>query len=295
MRLYCRFLIPILLAGTLTAHAEDTPRSAMHKGLKAYRANDYTNAIGFLEKTALEFKTIGNYNLGNAHYRNGDFKAAGQAYDEALRTTDLALQAKAYFNYGNTFLERATALTKPEQIGRAAELAFQAMNMYEKTILLDPEDLDAKKNHERAQQLWLKLEYTKGEWIFAHAEVLLQKYKAKDARGNYRQAKVQFEHILENVAPSHGGSERYLPKIAKRLEMLDNVVEEAERDLETARLHIDNYQYLLAAQRLTIETDQRKYAFDLKPDLKKTYEETSQKNQAVLKIIKELSQLNLVE
>ncbi len=287
--------IIILLAGTLTVHAEETPRSAMHKGLKAFRAGDHTNAIGFLEKTVLEFQTTGNYNLGNAHYRNGDFEAAEHAYNEALRTTDLALQAKAYFNLGNAFLARTTVLTKPEQIGLAAELAFRARDMYEKAILLDPEDLDAKKNHERAQHLWLKLEYTKGKWLFDHAEALLLEYKAKDARKNYLHAKMQFEHILEDVAPSHGESKQYLPKIDGRLEMLGNALEEAERDLETALQQIDDYQYVLAAQRLTIETNNRKYAFDLKPDLKKQYEETIQKNLEVLKIIKELSTLNIVE
>ena len=45
---------------------------------------------------------------------------------------------------------------------------------------------------------------------------------------------------------------------------------------------------MLAAQRLTMESDERKYAFDLQPDLKKQYEETVQKNQEVLKIIQDL-------
>ena len=69
----------------------------------------------------------------------------------------------------------------------------------------------------------------------------------------------------------------------------------AEQDLEIALRQIKDYQYMLAAQRLTTETDERKYAFDIKPDLKKMYEETIQKNQEILKIIRELSSLNIVE
>ncbi len=289
------FAVPLLLLLPALSFAEETPRSAMRKGLKLYRAGDYTNAVQALEKTALEFPDIGNYNLGNAHYRNGDFEAAEHAYNEALRTTDLALQAKAYFNRGNALLARTTVMTGPEQIGLAAELAFQAADMYEKTILLDPDDLDAKQNYEKAQRLRLKLEYTKGKWLFDHAESLLQKYKAKDAKKYYRQARIQFEHILGNVDPRHGESKQYLPKIAERLELLRSAVEEAERDLKIALQQIDDYQYMLAVQRLTTETDNRKYAFDLKPDLKKTYEETIQKNQEVLEIIRELSTLNIVE
>lgn len=287
-------VIPWLLIAVLT-HAEDTPRAAMRKGLKAYKAGDFTNAVEMLEKTVLEFPDTGNYNLGNAHYRTGNFEAAEQAYNEALRTTDLDLQTKAYFNRGNAYLARTTVMTGPEQIGLAAELTFQAMDMYEKAIRLDPADIAAKQNYEKAQQLRLKLEYTKGKWLFDHAESLLQQYKAKDAKMNYQQAKTQFEHILANVDPAHGESKQVLPKVTERLEMLHRAVEEAERDLKIALQQIDDYQYMLAAQRLTTETDARKYAFDIKPDLKKAYEETIQKNQEVLKIIRELSTLNIVE
>ncbi len=287
--------ISILICSTLSVQAEDTPRSAMRKGLKLYKVGNYTNAVESLEKTALEFPDIGHYNLGNAHYRNGDYEAAEEAYNEALRTTDLELQAKAYFNRGNALLARTTVMAGPEQIGLAAELAFQATDMYEKTILLDPEDLDAKRNYEKAQQLRLKLEYNKGKWLFDQAESLLQEYKAKDAKKYYQQAKLQFEHILEDVDPNHGESQQLLPKVAERLDMLRNALEEAEQDLVIAIQQIRDYQYMLAAQRLTTETDNRKYAFDLKPDLKKKYEETIQKNQDVLKIIQELSTLGIIE
>jgi|GEM_PF-2603901 len=272
----------------LSAFSEDTPRSSMRKGLKAYKAGDYTNAVEHLEKTALEFPDVGNYNLGNAQYRQGNYEEAAESYNEALRTTDLELQAKAYFNRGNALLARTTALTGQEQIGMAVELAFQAMDMYEKAILLDPDDLSAKQNFERAQQLRLQLEYNLGRWYYDQAEALLQDYKAKDAKTNYLLSQKQFRHILENVEPEHAESKQYLPKIEERLTMLELAVEAAEYDLETALRQIDDYQYMLAAQRLTTETDERKYAFDIKPDLKKRYEETIQKNQEVLKIIQDL-------
>ncbi len=299
MKIAARFLNGLIIAisfiGTQTVLSEETPRSAMRKGLKAYTMSDYTNAVQFLEKTALEFPNIGNYNLGNAHYRNGDFEAAEKSFNEALRTTDLDLQSKAYFNRGNALLAQTTVMTGPEQIGLASELVFQAVGMYEKAILLDPADMEAKRNFERARSLRLTLEYTKGKWLYNQAEALLQEYKAKEAKQNYQHAKVQFEHILEDVDPSHEESRQLLPKIAERLTMLNQAVEEAEQDLEMAIQFIEDYQYMLAAQRLTTETDNRKYAFDLKPNLKKQYEETSQKNQEVLKIIQELSSLNIVQ
>lgn len=288
-------VVPWLAISVLSVHAEDTPRSSMRKGLKAYHAGDYTNAVQHLEKTALEFSDIGNYNLGNAQYRLGDYEAAETAFNEALRSPDLELQAKAYFNLGNALLARTTKLTGQEQIGLAIDLAFRAMDMFKKSILLAPHDTEAKQNYERAQQLRLKLEYNLGTWYFDQAENLLQEYKAKDAQRNYRSADKQFKHILENVDPDHEEAAQYLPKITERLEMLALAVEAAEYDLKTALKQIEDYQYMLAAQRLTTETDERKYAFDIKPNLKKQYEETIQKNQEVLRIIEELSSLNIVK
>ncbi len=292
-----RHLPAIIVLSTLplSVQAEDTPRSSMRKGLKAYKAGDYTNAVAQLEKTVMEFQGVGNYNLGNALYRMEDYEKADEAFNEALRTEDVELQAKAYFNRGNSMLARTTVLTGAEQIGLAIELTFQAMDMYEKAILLQPDDLAAKQNYERAQNLRLSLEYKLGKWYFDHGESLLKEYKAKDAQTDYRNAKKQFEHILENVQPHHAESEQVLPKVNERLEMLALAVEAAEYDLKTALKQIEDYQYMLAAQRLTTETDERKYAFDIKPDLKKQYEETIQKNQEVMKIIQELSSLNIVK
>ncbi len=291
----CLSAIIILSCHSVTVRAEETPRSAMRKGLKAFKAGDYSNAVPLLEKTVLEFPDTGNYNLGNANYRLGDYEKAAANYNEALRTTDLALQANAYFNRGNALLARTTTMTGNEQIGMAIECAFQAVDMYEKAILLDPGDLAAKQNYERAAELRLQLEYNLGKWYYDQAESLLQEYKAKDAQTNYRKARKQFEHILADIDPNHAESEEYLPKVKERLDMLTRAVEEAQRDLDVALQQIDDYQYMLAAQRLTTLTDERKYAFDIKPDLKKKYEETIQKNDEVLKIIKELTTLNIVE
>ncbi len=282
------FTIVGLILVACTAHAEDTPRSSMRKGLKEYQAGNFTNAVQHLEKTVLEFPAIGHYNLGNAQYRAGEYELAADAFNEALRTSDLELQFKAYFNRGDALLARTTALTKTEEISLAIELAFQAMDMFEKAILLQPDHLEAKQNFERAQALRVQLEYNLGRWYFDQAEELLPQFKAKDAQKNYQRAKKQFEHILENVDPGHPESKQYVPKVNERLEMLQLAVEAAEIDLNMALQYISDYQYMLAAQRLTTETDERKYAFDIKPDLKKKYEETIQKNQEVLKIIEDL-------
>ena len=283
----------LLLPGIV--HAEETPRSAMRKGLKAYKAGDYTNAVALLEKTVLEFPGIGNYNLGNACYRLGEFEKAADCFEEALRTPDLELQASAYFNCGNALLARTTELPGPEQIGLAIECAFQAMDRYEKAMLLDPEDLAAKQNFERASNLRMTLEFNRAKGSFDEAESLLAEFKAKDAQAAYQRAENYFEHILADVTPGHAESQLLLRRTHERLAMLKKAVADAEADLATALQQIEEYQYALAAERLAVESDQRKYAFDIKPDLKKKYEETIQKNGEILNIIKTISDLNIAE
>jgi len=160
---------------------------------------------------------------------------------------------------------------------------------------LAPDDLAAKRNFERARNLRIKLEFNRGKWLYDQAESLLKEFKAKDAKKNYLQAKTQFEHILNDIDPNQNKSKQYLKNVEDRLEMLRKAVEETEQNLATAIQQIKDYQYILAAQRLVAMTDSRKYAFDLKPDLKKKYEETVKKDQEVLKIIKELSTLNQIQ
>ena len=274
------FLLP------LAVHAEETPRSAMHKGLKAYRAGDYTNAVDYLEKTALEFPFIGHYDLGNAYYRLQEYEKAEKAFMEALRSPDLGLQAKAYFNLGNTYLARTTKLTDPSQIALAAELAFKAEDNYEKAMRLAPEDVAAKQNFERARSLRIDLEFNRGKWLYDQAEELLKKFKAKDAQKNYQAAKTQFERILRDIEPNENRAKQYLANTEQKLEMLRLAVEQTKKDLQTALQYIHDYQYIMAANLLSKESDERKYAFDLDPELKKKFEETMKKDQQVLEIIK---------
>ena len=277
------------------ARAEETPRSAMRKAIRAYKSGDYSNAVEYLKKTAAEFPGIGNYDLGNALYRSGDYAAAADAFEEALRSTDLTLQQMAYYNLGNALLARTTTLTDPGQIVQASALAFKALDAYEKAILLDPEDLDAKRNFEKAFRLWANLEFNRGKWLYDQADSLLKQFKAKDAKRDLLLAKKQFAHVLADVDPNHAQATAYLKNVEEKLDMLDRAVEAAKFDLETARKQIDDYQYAMAARRLSTQTPERRYAFDLQPELKKKYEELLKKDGDVLKILSRHSDRNLAE
>ncbi len=72
------------------------------------------------------------YNLGNAYYKMGDFKAASQHYGHALSKADEQLKPKLLYNLGNSAYRQ----------GKLQE----AIQNYEAALKLSPEDRQAKEN-----------------------------------------------------------------------------------------------------------------------------------------------------
>lgn len=291
-----KFAVPalLLLNFAASAYAGDTARAYMRQGLKAYNVENYDDALTHFKKASAEFPHVSAYNLGNTYYRMGDYAQATNSYHKALESDDLELQAQVYYNLGNALLEPVAATNYAErvEVDQAVELTVEASEMFENALRLNPNDLAAKQNYERSLLRRTELELNLGKYIFDQAESLLQEYKAKEAQGKYIEARNQFERILAEINPTHAEAKQYLPKIEERLNMLERAVESAENDLQIALQQIDDYQYVLAAQRLMDDSDERKYAFDIKPELKKKYEETIQKNQEIIQIIENLSSLN---
>lgn len=284
----------IILFAAASVYAGDTARAYMRQGLKAYNVENYDDALTHFKKASAEFPHVSAYNLGNTYYRMGDYAQATNSYHKALESDDLELQAQVYYNLGNALLEPVAVTNYAErvEVDQAVELTVEAAEMFENALRLNPNDLAAKQNYERSLLRRTELELNLGKYIFDQAESLLQEYKAKEAQGKYIEARNQFERILAEINPTHAEAKQYLPKIEERLNMLERAVESAENDLQIALQQIDDYQYVLAAQRLMDDSDERKYAFDIKPELKKKYEETIQKNQEIIQIIENLSSLN---
>jgi Ca-activated chloride channel homolog len=79
------------------------------------------------------------YNLGNAHYKEGKFQEALQAYTQsALDEENQDIRKKSIYNTGNS-------LVKLEKLEEAA-------SAYKKVLALDPSDMDAKYNLEYVRQ-----------------------------------------------------------------------------------------------------------------------------------------------
>ncbi|RUA03168.1 MAG: hypothetical protein DSY89_01305 [Deltaproteobacteria bacterium] len=85
------------------------------------------------------------FNMGDVQYRKKDFARAKDLFSKALATDDLALQAKSYFNLGNTRFQlgQSTLKTDPEQ---TIEHYRKAIEAFEGCLKLRPEDKDAREN-----------------------------------------------------------------------------------------------------------------------------------------------------
>ena len=85
------------------------------------------------------------FDLGDVHYRKKNFARAEESFSRALATDDLDLQARAYFNLGNTRyqLGRATLKTDPEQ---SIKQYTRAVKAFAGCLKLQPGDKDARDN-----------------------------------------------------------------------------------------------------------------------------------------------------
>jgi Ca-activated chloride channel family protein len=114
-------------------------KKAIIKGNKAYQKNDYTTAEN-LYRDALknqDTNATANYNLGNALYRKNNSEEAAKSYDDAIAATnDNAIKQKAFYNKG-------VAL-------QAAKKIPECISAYEKALMLNPNDEDARQNLQRA-------------------------------------------------------------------------------------------------------------------------------------------------
>lgn len=148
----------LLLTAAAGAHA--SPRRSMDEGHRRFERGDYSGAREAFEQAAEAAHERGDtgrmdpaaalYNVGKALFAQGAFDEAAAAFHSALGTADLALQQKIYFNRGNALVGESVEAEQTMDLEGAIELMQEATWMYERSMALDPGDLDPKINHELA-------------------------------------------------------------------------------------------------------------------------------------------------
>jgi Ca-activated chloride channel family protein len=108
-------------------------------GNKAYKENNFNDAEkeyrNALKKT--ENNYTADYNLGNALYRKDSVEAAAKSFDNAIQnTTDNVLKQKAFYNKGVAY--------------QKAKKLPECITAYKNSLILNPNDEDARQNLQRA-------------------------------------------------------------------------------------------------------------------------------------------------
>ena len=84
------------------------PKAEASKGEDAYKEGDFLTAGAFYDELLQETPNDArlHFNYGTTAYKNNMFEDAAKAFTEALKSDDLSLQEKAYYNRGNALFQR---------------------------------------------------------------------------------------------------------------------------------------------------------------------------------------------
>lgn len=123
-------------AGAAPLGDEVIDKSAQAK--KEYEEGHYEQALQLYRQAQIEAPDTPalNFNVGSALFKTGDLPGAAKEFDQALEGADPALQARSFYNLGNTYYQQ--------------QQYQQAVEAYKQTLELDWQDQDAKANLELA-------------------------------------------------------------------------------------------------------------------------------------------------
>jgi hypothetical protein len=148
--------IALLAISPPVGWGEGAPRQSMKDGVRFYEAKSYDRAAESFDQAAQSAHrqkleaAVAQYNEANALFKTRKFGAAATNYMNAMRSPNLSLQSKAYYNRGNALAIGAESDEKEGRIDSAVRSVDESLAMYENAMILAPADEDAKINYELA-------------------------------------------------------------------------------------------------------------------------------------------------
>jgi Ca-activated chloride channel homolog len=119
-------------------------------GLDAYRSGKFEDAYGQFQqtlKTHPESRAEDKlqFDSGAAAYKLKDYSKAMESFSQALLSQDIGLQSKGHYNLGNTLYQRGDAQKSDDK--KLTDWT-NALDHYEQTLKLDPQNKEAKDNYD---------------------------------------------------------------------------------------------------------------------------------------------------
>jgi Ca-activated chloride channel homolog len=119
-------------------------------GIDAYRDGKFEDAYSQFQQTLKSHPDSRaeeklQFDSGTAAYKLKDYNKALESFSQALLTPDTGLQSKGHYNLGNTLYQHGEAEKSDDK--KLTDWT-DALNHYEQTLKLDPQDKDAKDNYD---------------------------------------------------------------------------------------------------------------------------------------------------
>ena len=129
-------VLAVVLGGAVSA---DDYISLNEKGNEAFSEKKFEKALEYYHDAEIEKPETPKiqYNHANTLLETGRFEEAVDKYNDALNTDDVSLQSRIHYNTGNGYFDKQDYQ--------------KAIESYQKTLDLNPDDLDAKHNLELAR------------------------------------------------------------------------------------------------------------------------------------------------
>jgi Ca-activated chloride channel homolog len=162
-------------------------------GIDAYRDGKFEDAYGQFQQTLKSHPQSRaeeklQFDSGAAAYKLKDYNRALQSFSQALLTRDSGLQSKGHYNLGNTLYQRGE--TEKSDDKKLSDWT-NALDHYEQTLKLDPQDKDAKDNYEYVKEKIKELKNKKSQQQPSPSPSPPQKNKQKQQQNKEDQQQQQ--------------------------------------------------------------------------------------------------------
>ncbi len=159
-----KFLALLIALAAFNVARGESAQDFMQKGRAHYAAGEFdlaaTNFSAAAEAAPAEKldAAAAKFNEATANLQLGKADEAARRYAEAVKSPDLRLQQRAYYNRGNALLATAAGLEQAQKFDGAVKSAGEAIQMFENAMALDSRDEDPKVNFELAVRKKTELE-----------------------------------------------------------------------------------------------------------------------------------------
>ena len=146
----CVIMTALLLAAPPGRALAASAGRLIAKGNKSYKAGELDKAAEYYGKASVKLpeSPVVAFNLGDVQYKQGDFEKARASFaDAALKSKDLMLEARAWYNSGNCAFAQGQRQADSD-IEKAMAYYKEAVEFYATALEKDPQLADAAHNME---------------------------------------------------------------------------------------------------------------------------------------------------